>query len=79
MYISVFCYKCASGEAYLSYLRPIKLYGVKWELSSVPAIQCIHHRDQELTVHIGDTVLNTTGTKYYTLQALNKILNACNI
>jgi hypothetical protein len=40
MYISVFCYKCASGEAYLSCLRPIKLSWVKWELSSVPAIQC---------------------------------------
>ncbi len=40
MYISVFCCKCASGEAYLSYLRPIKLSWVKWGLSSVPAIQC---------------------------------------
>ncbi len=40
MYIPVFCYKCASREAYLSYLRPIKLSWVKWELSSVPAIQC---------------------------------------
>jgi hypothetical protein len=35
-----FCYKCASSEAYLSYLGPIKLSWVKWELSSVPAIQC---------------------------------------
>ncbi len=43
MYISVFCYKCASGETYLSYLRPINLSWVKWELSSVPVIQCTYY------------------------------------
>ncbi len=72
MYISVFCYKWASGEEFLSYLRPIKLSWVKWELSSMPAIQCrLNGLQQEHCFYLRFSMVcqqkSKTWQKYWTI------------